>query len=70
MSTTALSVESRLTPQQSLLTDEIGNEVYSSHYAERKMSRFVIGAESLAVKPGLCAAEAGALRSSAGSRKT
>jgi type IV secretion system protein VirB5 len=49
MSTTALSVESRLTPQQSLLTDEIGNEVYSSHYAERKMSRFVIGAESLAL---------------------
>jgi type IV secretion system protein VirB5 len=48
MSTT-LSVETRLTPQQAILTDEIGNEVYSSHYAERKMSRFVIGAESLAL---------------------
>jgi len=47
--TTARSVEARLTPQQSLLTDEIGNEVYSSHYAERKLSRFVIGAESLAL---------------------
>ena len=49
MSTTTLPVETRLTAQQSLLTDEIGNEVYSSHYAERKLSRFVIGAESLAL---------------------
>ena len=48
MSTTTLPTETRLTQEQSLLTDEIGNEVYSSHYAERKMSRFVIGAESLA----------------------
>jgi type IV secretion system protein VirB5 len=36
-----------LTPEQSLLTDVIGNEVYASHYAERKLSRFVIGTESL-----------------------
>jgi type IV secretion system protein VirB5 len=49
MSTTTLSTETRLTPEQSLLIDEIGNEVYSSHYAERKMSRFVIGAESIAL---------------------
>ena len=49
MSTTTLPTETRLTQEQSLLTDEIGNEVYSSHYAERKMSRFVIGAESLAL---------------------
>jgi type IV secretion system protein VirB5 len=49
MSTTTLPTEAHLTPHQSLLTDEIGNEVYSSHYAERKMSRFVIGAESLAL---------------------
>jgi type IV secretion system protein VirB5 len=47
MSSTTLPIESRLTPQQSLLTDEIGNEVYASHYAERKLSRFVIGTESL-----------------------
>jgi len=36
-----------LTPRQALLADEIGNEVYASHYAERKMSRFIIGAETL-----------------------
>jgi type IV secretion system protein VirB5 len=47
MSSTTLPTESRLTPVQSLLTDEIGNEVYASHYAERKMSRFVIGAETV-----------------------
>ena len=46
MSSATLSTETRLTPAQSLLTDEIGNEVYASHYAERKMSRFVIGAET------------------------
>jgi type IV secretion system protein VirB5 len=43
MSSTTLPIESRLTPQQVLLTDEIGNEVYASHYAERKAYRFVIG---------------------------
>ena len=47
MSSATLPIESRLTPQQSLLTDEIGNEVYASHYAERKLSRFVIGTESI-----------------------
>ena len=36
-----------LPPQQSVLTDQIGNEVYASHYAERKLSRFVIGTESV-----------------------
>ena len=46
MSIHTLPIDSSLTPQQSLLTDEIGNEVYASHYAERKMSRFVIGAET------------------------
>lgn len=43
MASTTLPVESGLTPEQSLLTDEIGNEVYASHYAERKVYRFVIG---------------------------
>jgi type IV secretion system protein VirB5 len=47
MSSTTLPIESRLTPEQSLLTDEIGNEVYASHYAERKLSRFVIGTETV-----------------------
>lgn len=32
----------RLTPEQALLTDEIGNEVYASHYAERKAYRFIL----------------------------
>jgi type IV secretion system protein VirB5 len=43
MSSTAPAAEARLTPEQSLLADEIGNEVYASHYAERKAYRFVIG---------------------------
>ena len=47
MSTANLHRESLLNPQESLLTDEIGNEVYASHHAERKMSRFVIGAETI-----------------------
>lgn len=40
-------VDAPLTPEQALLTDEIGNEVYASHYAERKLARFVIGTESI-----------------------
>lgn len=47
MSTLTANVEQLLTPQQSLLTDQIGNEVYSSHYAERKTYRFVIGCGSV-----------------------
>ncbi len=43
MSSTTLPIEARLTPQQSLLADEVGNEVYASHYAERKAYRFAIG---------------------------
>lgn len=43
MSSTTLPIDRSLTPQQSLLTDEIGNEVYASHYSERKAYRFVIG---------------------------
>lgn len=42
-----LPIEPRLTPQQAFLADEIGNEVYASHYAERKLSRFVIATESV-----------------------
>jgi len=47
MSSIPLPIESRLTPKQSLLTDEIGNEVYASHYSERKLSRFIIGTETV-----------------------
>ena len=43
MSTLTAPVEHSLTPNQSILTDEIGNEVYASHYAERRTYRFVIG---------------------------
>jgi type IV secretion system protein VirB5 len=31
-----------LTPEQAALTDQIGNEVYASHYAERKAYRLVL----------------------------
>ncbi len=34
-------------PQQSLLVDQIGNEVYASHYAERKAYRLVIACETI-----------------------
>ena len=47
MSSATLPLEVRLNPEQSLLTDQIGNEVYASHYSERKLSRFVIGTESV-----------------------
>jgi len=47
MSSHTLHIEHPLTPKQSLLTDEIGNEVYASHYAERKLSRFIIGTETV-----------------------
>jgi type IV secretion system protein VirB5 len=47
MSSHALQTKMPLTARQSLLTDEIGNEVYASHYAERRLSRFVIGTETV-----------------------
>ena len=43
MSTRTVPIEQPLTPEQALLTDQIGNEVYASHYAERKAYRLVIG---------------------------
>ena len=43
MSTHTAPIESALPPKQALLTDHIGNEVYASHYAERKAYRLVIG---------------------------
>src|SRR5271156_765622 len=43
MSTHTAPIQSSLTPEQALLTDHIGNEVYASHYAERKAYRFALG---------------------------
>src|ERR1700727_2645681 len=43
MSTHSLPIEAPLTPKQAVLADEIGNEVYASHYAERKTYRLIIG---------------------------
>lgn len=43
MSARTAHIESSLPPEQALLTDQIGNEVYSSHYAERKAYRLIIG---------------------------
>jgi type IV secretion system protein VirB5 len=40
---TVVNEQPILTPEQALLTDQIGNEVYASHYAERKAYRLIIG---------------------------
>jgi type IV secretion system protein VirB5 len=43
MSTYTAPIDRPLTPEHALLADHIGNEVYASHYAERKAYRFIIG---------------------------
>ncbi|WP_158750578.1 VirB8/TrbF family protein [Acidobacterium sp. S8] len=43
MSTHTLPIDTSLTPKQAALADEIGNEVYASHYSERKAYRLTIG---------------------------
>src|SRR6266702_628207 len=43
MSTHTAPIDVSLTPEQALLTDHVGNEVYASHYAERKAYRLIIG---------------------------
>jgi len=43
MSTHPASIDASLTPKQAVLTDQIGNEVYASHYAERRAYRLIIG---------------------------
>lgn len=40
-------IEATPTPEQAILADQIGNEVYSSHYAERKAYRFIIACGTL-----------------------
>ena len=43
MSTHTIPVEAPLSSKHAVLADEIGNEVYASHYAERKAYRLIIG---------------------------
>jgi type IV secretion system protein VirB5 len=43
MSTHTAPVETPLTPRETMWVDEIGNEVYSAHYSERKGYRLIIG---------------------------
>jgi type IV secretion system protein VirB5 len=40
--TAVVNEQHGLTPEQALLTDQIGNEVYASHYAERKAYRLIL----------------------------
>lgn len=47
MSTHTVVNEEQMTPEQALLTDQIGNEVYASHYAERKAYRFILACETV-----------------------
>ena len=42
MSTHTALDEQQMMPEQALLTDRIGNEVYASHYAERKAYRLIL----------------------------
>lgn len=53
MSTRTAPVDAQLSPEQSLLVDRIGNEVYSSHYAERKAYRFILGCGSVVLVASL-----------------
>jgi type IV secretion system protein VirB5 len=46
MSTHTAPIDTPLTPKQALLTDQIGNEVYASHYAERKAYRLILVCET------------------------
>jgi type IV secretion system protein VirB5 len=39
---TVVNNQQMLTPEQALLADQIGNEVYASHYAERKAYRLIL----------------------------
>jgi len=47
MFTRAARTKEQLTPEQVLLTDQIGNEVYASHYAERKAYRFILACSTV-----------------------
>lgn len=47
MSTHTVVNEQQMAPEQVMLTDEIGNEVYASHYAERKAYRFILACSTV-----------------------
>ena len=47
MTTRTATTETPLTGKQAALVDHIGNEVYAAHYTERRLSRFVIGAQAV-----------------------
>lgn len=47
MATQTAVRDTTFTPSQALLVDQVGNEVYSSHYTERKLSRFIIGTQAV-----------------------
>lgn len=47
MGTQTLKPDTAWTPEEALLVDQISNEVYASHYAERKLSRFIIGTQTV-----------------------
>ena len=53
MSTRTVPVEAPLSPEQSLLVDRIGNEVYASHYAERKAYRLILAFGALVLLASL-----------------
>jgi type IV secretion system protein VirB5 len=47
MATQTAQPDAAWTPKDALLVDQIGNEVYASHYAERKLSRYIIGTQTV-----------------------
>ena len=53
MSTRTAPIETQFSPEQSLLVDRIGNEVYSAHYAERKAYRFILACGTIALLASL-----------------
>lgn len=47
MSNHTISATEPLSPERAVLTDQIGNEVYASHYAERRTYRFILACETV-----------------------
>ena len=47
MATLTALPDTGLTPKQAALVDHVANEVYASHYTERRLSRFIIGAQTV-----------------------
>ena len=47
MATQTALTDTPLTAKQAALVDHVGNEVYAAHYTERRLSRFIIGAQAV-----------------------